>query len=126
MAKMGRPLKDIDKKTFEKLCALQCTEEEIAGWFNCHIDTICNWCKREYGKTFSEIYKEKRELGKISLRRAQWKLAEKNASMAIFLGKNYLGQSDRQELDVSGNDLTINVAPMTAEDVEMLRAEDEE
>lgn len=126
MAKMGRPLKSIDKNQFEKLCALQCTEEEIAGWFDCHIDTVCNWCKREYDKTFSEIYKEKRELGKISLRRAQWKLAEKNASMAIFLGKNYLGQSDRQELDVSGNDLTINVAPMTAEDVEMLRAEDEE
>jgi hypothetical protein len=30
----------------------------------------------------------------MSLRRAQFKLAETNASMAIFLGKQYLGQKD--------------------------------
>ena len=30
----------------------------------------------------------------MSLRRAQFRLAEKSAAMAIFLGKNYLGQSD--------------------------------
>lgn len=30
----------------------------------------------------------------MSLRRIQMKLAEKNASMAIFLGKQYLGQRD--------------------------------
>lgn len=29
------------------------------------------------------------------MRRNQWKLAEKNAAMAIFLGKQYLGQSDQ-------------------------------
>ena len=29
------------------------------------------------------------------MRRRQFKLAEKNASMAIFLGKNYLNQSDK-------------------------------
>lgn len=28
------------------------------------------------------------------MRRMQWHLAEKSAPMAIFLGKNYLGQSD--------------------------------
>ena len=29
----------------------------------------------------------------------QWKLAEKNATMAIFLGKNYLGQRDSIEYE---------------------------
>ena len=33
----------------------------------------------------------------MSLRRNQFKLAEKSAAMAIFLGKNYLGQTDRFE-----------------------------
>jgi hypothetical protein len=30
----GRPRKEIDKETFEKLCHLQCTKEEIMGMFN--------------------------------------------------------------------------------------------
>lgn len=92
--KMGRPLKEIDIEQFEKLCALQCTKKEIASWFNCDEDTVNNWCKRTYNMTFSAIYEEKREMGKISLRRSQWKLAEKNASMAIWLGKQYLDQRD--------------------------------
>lgn len=36
--------------------------------------------------------------GKMSLRRRQFAMAEENVAMAIFLGKNYLGQSDRREV----------------------------
>lgn len=39
-------------------------------------------------------YEAGKDLGKASLRRAQFKLAEKNPTMAIFLGLNYLGQRD--------------------------------
>ena len=90
----GRPQKEIDKKIFENLCGLQCTLEEIAGVFDCSADTIERWCKREYGETFAETYKKHSAKGKMSLRRTQFKLAEKSAAMAIFLGKNYLGQKD--------------------------------
>ena len=90
----GRPRKDIDNKIFENLCGLQCTLEEIAGVFDCSVDTIERWCKREYGETFAEVYKKHSAKGKTSLRRIQFKLAEKSAAMAIFLGKNYLGQKD--------------------------------
>ena len=90
----GRPKKEIDKKIFENLCGLQCTLEEIAGVFDCSADTIERWCKREYGETFAEVYKKHSAKGKTSLRRIQFKLAEKSAAMAIFLGKNYLGQKD--------------------------------
>ena len=90
----GRPKKEIDKKIFENLCGLQCTLEEIAGVFDCSPDTIERWCKREYKETFAEVYKKHSAKGKISLRRAQFELAKKNAAVAIFLGKNYLGQKD--------------------------------
>ena len=90
----GRPKKEIDKKIFENLCGLQCTLEEIAGVFDCSVDTIERWCKREYRETFAEVYKKHSAKGKTSLRRIQFKLAEKSAAMAIFLGKNYLGQKD--------------------------------
>lgn len=95
MAKMGRPRKEIDQKIFENLCGIQCTEAEICSVFDCCEDTLNAWCKRTYGETFSDTYKKKRQLGKPSIRRMQWELAKKNASMAIFLGKQYLGQSDQ-------------------------------
>jgi len=41
------------------------------------------------------------------LRRTQFKLADTHAGMAIFLGKNYLGQRDLFDLDHAG---TINHA----------------
>ena len=92
---MPRPLKEIDAKQFEKLCGLQCTKLEICGWFDITDKTLENWCKRTYGKGFSETFEEKRAAGKISLRRAQYELALKgNATMLIWLGRNYLGQSE--------------------------------
>ena len=98
----GRPKKEIDKNTFEKLCGLLCTLDEIAGFFNCSPDTIERWCKREYKANFAEVFKKHSAAGKISLRRYQFKLAEKSAAMAIFLGKNYLGQSDRTIIEDEG------------------------
>ena len=97
MPRTGRPKINIDKNSFEKLCGIQCTLNEIAGWFDCSPDTIENWCKKTYKKTFSEVYDLKRGKGLISLRRNQWKMAETNPTMAIFLGKQHLGQSDRVE-----------------------------
>lgn len=91
---MARPLKEIDQVQFEKLCALQCTRDEICEWFGVTDKTLTGWCKRTYGENFSAIYEKKRSPGRISIRRAQFKLAEKNATMAIWLGKQYLGQAD--------------------------------
>lgn len=101
MAKTGRPRKDIDQNQFESLCGLQCTLEEICGWFGVCSDTLETWCKRTYKMNFSEVFKQKRGVGKISLRRSQWRLAEKNANMAIWLGKQYLGQKDQVETTIA-------------------------
>lgn len=97
MRKTGRPMAEIDQKKFEKLCGLQCTEQEICSFFDVTDKTLNRWCKRTYKMGFSEIFKQKRGIGKISLRRAQFLLANKSAAMAIFLGKNYLGQSDHDK-----------------------------
>lgn len=99
---MARPRKEIDRKQFEKLCGMQCTKAEICAWFDITDKTLENWCKREYRAGFSEVFSQKRGIGKISLRRYQWQLAEKNASMAIFLGKQYLNQRDNVDVAVSG------------------------
>ncbi len=101
---MARRAIKIDKKLFETLCGLQCTLLEIASACGYDRKTIEAWCKREYGRPFKEVFAEKRGRGKISLRRLQWQHAEKSPAMAIFLGKNYLGQSDSQSVEVSGPD----------------------
>lgn len=98
---MARPRKEIDKRDFESLCTLQCTKEEICGFFDVSDKTLENWCKRTYAEGFSEVFKKKRGKGKISLRRAQFRLAEKSASMAIWLGKQWLGQKDTVEIERS-------------------------
>ena len=101
---MARPRIDIDRTQFEKLCSIQCTKEEIAGYFDCSEDTIERWCKRTYKASFAVVFAQKRGVGKISLRRTQWQMAEHNVSMAIWLGKQYLGQAERQEVAVSMSD----------------------
>ena len=98
---MARPRKEIDQKQFENLCGLQCTLEEICGWFDVTDKTLDSWCKRTYHASSSEVFKQKRGKGKISLRRNQWRIAEKNATMAIWLGKQYLGQRDVVEQTIA-------------------------
>lgn len=93
----GRPIIEIDKKQFEQLCAMQCTQAEICSWFNITDKTLTRWCKQTYKKSFSEVFKIKRQKGFTSLRRNQWEMAETNPTMAIWLGKQYLGQSDKRE-----------------------------
>ena len=39
----------------------------------------------------------------MSLRRNQWKLAEKNTTMAIWLGKQYLNQKDNVDMNMASN-----------------------
>ena len=96
----GRPLYPpvIDWKSIEAMCQIQCTQEEIASVVGCDLDTLQNRCKKENDISFSEFHKLKREGGKASLRRTQWHMAKTNPSLAIFLGKNYLKQTDRQEI----------------------------
>ena len=123
VARTGRPKKKIDKKQFEKLCALFCTEEDIANFFGCSIDTVNNWCKRTYKDengeemTFSDVYKKANSNGKVSLRRYQFELSKKNATMAIWLGKQYLGQRDNIDIQTESPNITINVEAATSDDI---------
>ena len=91
----GRPKKEIDYNTVEKLASIQCTQEEIANFLNISVRTL------QRDEEFCRIYKKGMDNGKMSLRRIQYKLAEKNTAMAIWLGKQYLNQRDIVEHDNS-------------------------
>lgn len=112
---MARPNVEIDERIFENLCGIQCTLSEISASFGCSEDTIERWCVRTYGRSFAEVFKEKRGKGRVSLRRSQFKLAEKSAAMSIWLGKQILGQRDNP------HDESELVSPGMYEDNEILR-----
>ena len=98
----GRPKKEIDYVTVEKLANIQCTQEEIASFLGISSRTLLR------DEKFKELFAKGRENGKMSLRRIQWKHAEKNTTMAIWLGKQYLGQTDVIEASATG-ETKINI-----------------
>ena len=99
--KRGGQRIEIDFEQFEKLCNLQCTLEEIADFLNVSEDTIEDRVKEHYGQLFNVVRRQHLAIGKVSLRRSQFETAvnRKNATMQIWLGQQYLGQSNKQ----SGN-----------------------
>src|SRR5258708_748843 len=96
----GRRAINIDLVMLEKLCSLQCTDEEIAACFGVSTRTIESRRKKPQ---FSEVMKRGKAKGRISVRRAQMKLLEAgNATMGVWLGKQLLGQRDLTPIEVSG------------------------
>ena len=88
----GRPRKHLDVSLIKKLAEMQCTDTEIASALECSRKSLHNH------EEYFTVIKEARERGKISLRRLQFKLAEKSAAMAIWLGKQYLGQKEPEDI----------------------------
>ncbi len=89
---MARPKKyDIDTKQVVKLASYGCTIREVANFFGCSEDLI--------KKSYSQFITKGQDEGKTRLRKLQWTAAEKgNVPMLIWLGKQVLGQTDKQEL----------------------------
>ena len=94
---MSRPRKTwTGKETeqFEALCKIQCSKVEICAVMSVTDKTLDRLVKEKYGQPFDKVQEHFRSFGKASLLRSQFKLAERNPSMAIWLGKQYLGQKD--------------------------------
>jgi len=104
--KGGRPKYEIDYKTLDSLCGILCTGEEIASILNIDYDTLNAALKRDKHGGFSEYYKKKSSNGKASLRRRQFKAAlDGNPTMLVWLGKQYLDQSDKTESNINIGEL---------------------
>ena len=91
---MARPKKyNIDTEQVEKLASFGCTNIEIGSFFGCSPDLL--------EKSYSEFLTKGRDKGKIRLRLLQWKAAEAGShTMLIWLGKQILNQSDKQEFEL--------------------------
>jgi hypothetical protein len=106
----GRKPKQIDMLDLEKLCSLQCTDEEIAAWFRVSVSTLQN---RRKQPQFAEVMRHGRARGCVSVRRAQMRLLEAgNATIAVWLGKTLLGQKDTMQITgVNGGPIQTESKP---------------
>tara|TARA_Y100001937_G_C7053510_1_gene300262 strand:+ start:133 stop:489 length:357 start_codon:yes stop_codon:yes gene_type:complete len=87
---MARPMKVVDVETIKKLAQMHATFDEIAEF--------CGVSTKTLQRHYVHHIKKGRELGKISLRRAQFEKAlSGNVVMQIWLGKQHLGQTEKIE-----------------------------
>lgn len=100
------PTKPMDNKTFKQLVAMieiQCTEEEICSVLGMSDTTLNRRIKErkiEGVNNFEDLYKKHSGIGRESLRRMQWASAKEGSiPMQIWLGKQMLGQRDKQSHD---------------------------
>jgi hypothetical protein len=119
MAQTGRPPKEFKSEVFEALCRAQCTLGEIAEYMGMSEDSIESKCFDAYGKGFSDIFKQKRRGGYASLRRRQYEVALKgNPAMLIWLGKQWLKQSDKQDVNIGNQRKPFKFVAVKKEDDE--------
>ena len=124
---MPRPKAKIDLAELEKLCAMQCTDEEVAAFLGVSTRTIE---RRRQVKKFNDVMERGKAKGRLSVRRHLFRLAGVgNVAAAIFLSKNLLGYKDyfNSELTgVAGGPIQIASKPdysqLTDEELHQLRA----
>ena len=107
---MARPKKYIiDTDELEKLASYGCTTREMADFFGCPENVISG--------SYQEFTTKGRNALKKRLRMAQIKSAlGGNVTMMIWLGKNYLDQTDKTEteLSVSANEIAKKFSEMVS------------
>jgi hypothetical protein len=106
---VGRPKTEIDSEKLEELSALNCTMPEIAAYFRVPLRTLEDRVRAD--QNLKDIIEKGRKDGMISVRRKQFQIMDQdnNVTMAIWLGKQLLGQRDKHDVvteDKSSQKLT--------------------
>ena len=125
---MGRPRKEFSWDVVEALASVKATEKYIAQYLlrkdgeipdEKNVDTKIKFIERRvkerWGVTFVEFRAQKQEDWKIELTQLQRKAARNgNITMQIFLGKQDLGQSDKQETKITEAPQTERIKELAA------------
>lgn len=95
---MARPKAVIDWSKVDFYLRAHCDGVGIAGILGVSPDTLYRACQEEHKIGFADYSAQKKSEGKELLRATQFQLAiEKDKTMLVWLGKQYLGQRDKSE-----------------------------
>ena len=121
---MQQTIEPIDREQFEGFCALLCTKAEICELLGVGEGALNDWCRDQYGADFAQVFEKMQMAGRISLRKSQFKLAEKSATMAMFLDKQYIAPADAHEDGMKrlnkADEEPIDLSGLTDEQIEQL------
>lgn len=104
---MSRPKKEIDFRKVDSYLSAQCSGAGIADLLGVHPDTLYRATEEQYKMTFSAYSQQKRQSGKELLRKKLFDIAmEGNVTMLIWLSKNYLNMTDKQDINFEYRQMT--------------------
>jgi len=110
----GRPKANLDWESIDNFLIAGCSGAEIAGYLGVNKHTLYDRCESDKGIPFSEYSQQKKRKGDTILRAKQFQEAcDGNDRMMIWLGKNRLGQKDKQEVEQTIVDKKVIQAPET-------------
>ena len=80
--------RELTRKIFEELAALQCTPEEVEGYIGTDRQQMEKWCRKVYGRRYSldQLMRMLRQDGLIEIRRASFEQLKKSATL---IGQQY-------------------------------------
>ena len=91
---------DIPPEKVKMLASFGCSYIDIGKYFGCSEGIIRSRFKKEYEQGKEEM--------KLTLRQLQWKHAQNgNTALLIFLGKNFLQQTAKNQIDHTNNLETV-------------------
>lgn len=125
--KMGRPAVDVDWKKVDDMLAAGCIGTEIASSLGFSADTLYRHCEQDFKMTFTAYMQQKRAKGDALIRIAQFDEAVRgrDRGMLIWLGKQRLGQTDKEQVEHKG-DVPIQIVSYTGKPIEPWKDDEKE
>lgn len=110
-------IKNIDFNTVYELAQYQCSKEEIYRFLKINKSELFNEDNIEYLEEFNFNFEKGKNDGLVNLKKDQFKMSKKNVAMLIFLGKQYLNQSDNPIQLLNENLGTLKVEFVNSKDL---------
>lgn len=109
MSRSGRPKKNLEEMEFDGWDVLKITAAfydavDCAEKLGFSVDTLERRIKEKHGMTFAEYKDFCRKGIKCNILLKQYQVAmDGNVTMLVWLGKQYCGQTEKQEIEHCGN-----------------------
>ena len=96
----GRPIKEIDWKLLDSVLQFGAKLMDCSDILEASDDTIQKRIREQFGITFSEYRERRMSKMRMRLLQKQYDVAmQGNVALLIWLGKQHLGQTDKQEIN---------------------------
>ncbi len=106
---MARPATKINWDLVDEYLEAGCEGVEVAAMLGIHAETLYDRCQADHNVGFSVYRASKRAKGDAIIRKVQFDIAQNgDKAMLIWLGKNRLGQAEKQEVTYTEAEISFD------------------